>query len=449
MVSIEIDDSLTGLVKSQLQKLGEIRRPEDYFYLTELVNPIQAYWDRMDRIEPETDILQKMNLGTRIHRLAGYWFRDIEGFEYPEAKLDGIWVGIDGVRGKIDFRFGDSVLEIKSKPDPVEDSESIISDYPHDLEQLLFYASISTISTDTHYLVFVHDEQPHPITFFRVKVKDIEPFKNLLRQRIEMLRTALTEEDPASLGRCRYHPQCQYLRKKKCNCEDIDPLDTHLLTEYLEIERDTDMENFLMEKREEVHARFIGIFNPFQLLFPRKWFKEEVLALEGTWERSALRVAQETMLWKAVSDIEEIRTSPSDRLGGRKTGPIPVTFPSTSMKYLESGKEPTVIPYITKVSRVTRVEYTRRPHDIPLAQLAVICGLTNSSKGVIFVQYPDLEDRIIAYVAKFNDVERINVLIDEQIHTIEDALEKEDPNVLPVCMDFMRDLCGDGCLCKN
>lgn len=448
MVSIEINDSLSGLVKSKLENTVEIKRPKDYFYITELVNPQQAYWDRKDRLEPETDIRERLIKGTKLHRIAGYWFKDIEGFDYYEAILDGVWVGIEGVRGKIDFRYGDSIVEIKSKPDHVKDAESVISKYPHDLEQLLFYASISTIKSDLHYLVFIHDEKPHPISVFRIRIKEIEKIKKLLIKRIDMLRGALLSGDPKGLGRCRYFTKCQYLKNKKCDCKNIDPLDTSLLRKYVEIKRDKKMESKLSEKRKEVEFRFSGTLNPYQLLFPRKWYKEEVLGLKGTFKKSVSDEERESMLWKAINDCEKIKVIPSDKkeVCDKK---IPIIFPSNYVKYLESGRDSTTAPYLYKVSKETDKRRAQRPHNIPLSQLAIICGVTNSKKGLIFVMYPNLENRITAYVATFKNLDLINDLIDYQIELIKKVLENEDPSCLPLCESFMRASCGKGCLCQK
>lgn len=445
MVSIERNDSLVGLVKSRLQNISRIKRPEDYFYLTELVNPSQAYWDRKEWIEFPKKIQLKMALGTKLHRLAGFWFKDLDGFDYPEAILDGAWVGIDGVRGKIDFRYGNSILEIKSKSDPIEDYETIIYKYPHDLEQLLFYASISTIPNDIHYLVFIHDESPHPITVFKVKIKDIEPFKNLLRQRIKMLRTALVNNDPTLLGRCRYYRECQYSANEKCNCKNLDPIDTSLIIEHTEIERDKNFESILIKKRKGSNARSLETLNPFQLIYPRKWYKEQILGLKSSWRKSALDEAWGAMLWKAIHDIGITNISKSEELESRKTNPIPIIFPSNYIRYFESGVNSTVVPYIHTVSRSSN---PLRPHKIPLARLAVTCGLTNSSKGVIFVAYRVI-GIIVAYVATFKDIKSINSLIDNQVRIIQKALETENPSLLPPCEGFMQTDCGEGCLCKD
>ena len=98
LVYIERNDSLSGLIKSKLNLNGKITRPKDYFYVTELVNPVQAYWDRIDPIEPTAATKKKMLIGNKLHRMVGSWLEGIEGFNYPEAVIDGVWVGIEGVR---------------------------------------------------------------------------------------------------------------------------------------------------------------------------------------------------------------------------------------------------------------------------------------------------------------------------------------------------------------
>ena len=88
------------------------------------------------------------------------------------------------------------------------------------------------------------------------------------------------------------------------------------------------------------------------------------------------------------------------------------------------------------------------PHQIALGQMAITCAFTGISRGIIFALYPSLGRRLYSYVINFSDLNYIKNVIIEQLEKIENAIKNSDPSGLDHCMNFMRNSCGDGCLCK-
>lgn len=449
-VHIEINDSIAGLVKTKIETgEQEFKLPENYFYLTELVNPIQAYWERTSKIEKPLELRRKLILGNKIHNLAGIWFRNLPNFEVQEAILDGIYVGIEGVRGKIDFRIGDSIIEIKSKPFPVENIQTIFNDYPQDLEQLLFYAALSTKFNKTNYLVFIVDEHPYNLSAFKVEIDDIESIKTLLLTRINLLKNAIDSKNPKILGRCRYKETgCHYLENKICNCDQIEKINIDLLQSKIKISRDINLESELNTVKTNYMNRFKDVLSPFQLLFPRKWYKWAINGDEDKFIKSPLKEADESLLEWAIRNVPEFKISTDFKTEIWSPSELAINISKKFISLQISGEGSITVPYISKVSGMYDIKKIDAPHQIALGQMAVICGFTGIPKGVIFVLYPSLGRRIYSYVINFPDLEYNKNAILEQFEKIENAIENSDTSCLDRCMNFMKRDCGDGCLCK-
>jgi hypothetical protein len=449
-VHIEINDSIAGLVKTKIETDElEFKLPENYFYLTELVNPIQAYWERTSKIEKPLELRRKLILGNKIHNLAGVWFRNLPNFEVQEAILDGIYVGIEGVRGKIDFRIGDSIIEIKSKPFPVEDIQTIFNDYPQDLEQLLFYTALSTKLNKTNYLVFIVDEHPYNLSAFKVEIDDIKSIKTLLNTRINLLNKAIVNKNPEMLGKCRYKETgCHYLDNKICNCEQIEKINIDLLKNNIKISRDIDFESELDTVKTNYMNRFKDVLSPYQLLFPRKWYKWAINGDEDEFIRSPLREADESLLEWAIRNVPEFKIPTDFNTEIWSPSELAINIPKKFVSLHISGEGSITVPYISKVSGMYDIKKIDTPHEIALGQMAITCAFTGIPKGVIFVLYPSLGRRIYSYVINFSDLNYIKNAIIEQFDKIEDAIKNSDPSGLDRCMSFMKNGCGDGCLCK-
>ncbi len=446
--SIESSDSLTGLIKQQVKEKEQTKYPENYFYLTELVNLPQSYWNRTNRIEPERDILLKFAIGNKLHRLAGTWFDGIAGFESPESTINGIWADIPGVKGRIDFRYNESIVEIKSKPEIVSNETQIVDNYIQDLEQLVFYAAISTIKHDIHYLIFIHQEMPHPITAFKVQIKDFQPIKQLIQERITILKQSIEEGNATPLGRCRYYPECQYNRQKQCDCGSSPIMDKGVLIDNVTLTRDFQMEKMLNTEKGGCYAKYCDTISWFQLMYPRKWYKESILGYKDEFEESALLESRKSLLWESITSVKEFKYSQEKKKNYRKTTPITVTIPSNYIKFYKDDGEEVLVPFVYKVSKV-QDKSSMIPHKYHLAQIAIMCALTNSDTGVIFITYPYIDNSIKSYVITFKDIQQINNQIDDRIALLVKSQNEENYEILPKCEEWQIRQCAEGCICKS
>jgi len=448
-VSIENSDALSGIIRDSFDSLGRSAVFPDYFYLTELVNPAQSYWKRklVDTLEIPIPLRRKFAIGNRIGRLVGIWLNSISGSINSEATLDGVYVGIEGIRGRIDFRLNDSIIEIKSKPVHVDNQEMIFSNFPQDLEQLIFYSVLSTQSSRNHFLIFVTDIPPYQPYVYRVTIKDMESARTLLIKRKNDYMRALETEDPSILFQCRYFPSCRVNELGQCTCTAL-PIETgDKLRDLVELERDTEFESKLIFARDNKYQRVQTSISPFSLLFPRKWYLKNIEGIEDRFIKSSQKEADESLLWKAIKMADAL--SPADTPDREWiTEPFMLRVSNNFITYRESGCPDIVIPFISKVSNAYSFKYTQAPHEIHVGTLAIICAYYNIEKGVIFTLYPFSDMKLSAYVVDFSDIARCRDLISKQIEMIHESVTTQNPAILDPCLGFMKRDCDIECLCK-
>jgi hypothetical protein len=209
--------------------------PKDYFFVTDLVNPVYAYWERNVKVPTPFSTQKKLSYGKRIHRISRYWFEKLPGFQFSEASLAGGYVGIDNVSGRIDYFIENSVIEFKTKDTPIPDKNYVLTTFPQDLEQLLIYSAMLYNPSDTHYLIFTEEHgniAERIFRAFKVTINNHEAIKNFTIRRRDDLYQALRSNDPSQLPKCRYFDTgCKFKEKKACNCDNLSPLDAQKTTE--------------------------------------------------------------------------------------------------------------------------------------------------------------------------------------------------------------------------
>ena len=129
------NETLAGGLRSVIPQQRPRTFPDNYFFMTELVNPAEAYYLRLNpSFQTPEELGRKLARGTHLHNLASYWFRNLPDFLVDEGTVDGALVGIEGVRGRIDYLIGDSIVEFKTKDENPVTPQEIIHDYPNDLD---------------------------------------------------------------------------------------------------------------------------------------------------------------------------------------------------------------------------------------------------------------------------------------------------------------------------
>ncbi len=439
---IRVDESLSTLLKQQIKKEKSARFiPSNYFYVTHVINPVKFYWENQRKdISKTDDISRKLFLGKRLERLARAWFRSLPSFCFEEGKLDGIWVNIPGVRGSIDYRIGDSLIEFKTKDELPETGIVVLEKYPQDLEQLAFYSVMHPDFPEENYLVFMNNVPPYQLKAFKIKILDKGVIKKLLLDRISNLRNAIEKKDPSKLGRCRYYETgCEYSLSGACNCKEVEPLSTELLKKSVEISFDEDFTNKIVEAKES-SSSMEGFFSTKDVLAPRKYYLTQHLEKESEWKSDNKREEYLACLGNLIRRLG-LNLNPDDASNVTKLLKEKRMYIARRwLKLKTSTKESReIIPYTIKISGVSDMKFTSKPSGYAIAELAIICASYGRSKGLIFTVFPELDDHIQIYEVVFRDTKDILNEVRKTLDNLEIAVKNNDLSVLEPCPEFMND----------
>jgi len=462
---IETNESLAGLLRKQMKnRIRSEKLPKNYFYLKQLCDPMHTYWSYVSpEIEKSPELARLLNWGKKLHKLSSFWFGNLENFRVCEGKIDGIFVGIPGVRGSIDYMIGESIIELKTKRGKMpENEEEIFSLYPQDIEQLAFYAVIHPENPKIDYLIFLTDSQPYKIKIFKIAIKDLGKIKSLLISRIDKLNEALEKKDPSKLGQCRYYKKrCEFHEKSICSCEELEPQKTDLIRKAIEITIDQEFTNKMQGIIEAKNLPF-DIFTTYNVIAPRKYLEKraglgkigdddedsEIRAKQN--KKAEYRACMESLIRELRINLDISFKEEVKKLSIEPRVLIPYRW--TKLKTSKSSEEE-IVPYSVRVSLSGEKRSLSKPDTYSLAELGIICSSYKKSRGLIFMVYPNFDDFIQVFEVSFNKIEEIS----KEIKSILDNLEKEDTNIgsLPPCPGYvgydgkctlMKNCHSEGCI---
>jgi len=435
--SIIANDSLTGFLKNKCNGNGKLQSsPESYFFLTDLCSPMDSYIKRNFIIEESLESKKRMNTGNKIHRFAESWFQRIGGFESSESILDGVYFGL-AVRGRIDARIGDSIIELKTKDIIPESKEEIIEKYPQDIEQLSFYACIDPTKPQTNYLVFISHENPAKVRAFKVEIKDFNKVKYVLKNRIDELGKAIKKNNPSNLGRCRYCWEgCKLKESGTCQWFNSDRTGCGVL-EFIEISEDQEFGNKVKEAMESWDG-YQDTLSVHNIIAPRRYLCQQVLGEQNDFEEDSDQVRNKDYIKKMAF---ELRRSflPRD-FETPKNNLKEISFSKDGWINLKSSQNPEGenIPFIAYSSLDNREEGLDKPGKYKIAELGIIVSNFNLPKGLIIVYYPKVGEKkykVFEVEYSFND------FFKKKVKEVVDILKSEDITKLkqlPECPWFFH-----------
>ena len=442
---ISQNESLCSLLeKTMNQELIGKTFPSNYYYLTEITNPMGAYYARKHSdVKKPKELARRLSVGNHLHYIASFWFRNVDGFITDEATLDSIWVGIHGIRGRLDYRIGESIIEFKTKPKIPENENDIFTMFPQDLEQLLFYSVIHPHKPKVNYLVFMEDSKPYTIRAFKVIIKDINPLKDIIKRRIDLLNKALHEGNPNILGRCRYHNSgCHFNQENICDCNTLDDIDMGLIEKNINLEYDPLFTNKLNDAREKSGVSETFSLSVYNIIAPRKYYIQEIMGIQSEYEEAY--PGYKSCLWQCINNIKSefkigLNRGEVKELYDSKSD-IRVRLSSQGIKLISSANpEGRITPYILKVSREQNIDRTKYPHEYYLAELGIMCSMYGIDKGLIFVVYPELNKLVRAFEVNFKNTNEIKKEVISRIDGAQKIKNIEDIRSLPPCPQFMND----------
>lgn len=389
---IDLDESLSGFLKNRSKEMPKsLGSPTKYFFISSLCDPMNDFIKKkLPKQEISLDSIKRKTRGNKLHAFAKEWFNKMSGYESFESILDGIYFGLPVV-GRIDAKINDSIVELKTKEKIPETAEEIIEMHPGDIEQLCFYAVIDPTKPIKNYLIYLSHGKPLQFKAFEIKINNHNNIKGILKKRMDDLRWALENNDPSSLGCCRYcwdscslkrDKICEWYKSQKKECEIID---------YIEITENISFAQKFKEAMDLWSDNFQNLF-VYNILFPRKYFHQKILGLEDPFEESAESLKNKDYIKKLVFDLKKSYDS--------KSIEIPKPFfseiffsPNNWINYKSSSNQKgDLIPFIACISNQDSESALSSPCQYRLAELGIITSIFNKSQGLIFIYYPKIGD---------------------------------------------------------
>jgi len=446
--SVSSNLSLSSIIEQTVKSLSDSSpAPSSYYFLTDLTNPQQKFWKIIAPHVKKSDALtKKLIMGNKLQTKFSNWCRLLPGFQIEEGLLDGAYVGIPRVKGRVDYIINNMIVELKTKEKIPESVNEVFEMYPNDLEQLVFYSALHPNNPEKNILLFMHDKSPFSIKVFEVITKNFDAIKSMIKERIKLLDEALsssTKEKPfEKLGKCRYHIHgCEFHNAGVCRCDRISPIDLSKLKGAIEIQQSDEFKKKLEEKIKEFeNSSSIKIY-PNNIIAPRQQFMTNVLEIErsdfeGMSDKFVFRTCLSSAIYK--SKLNQFAPEEKEKLQENlfdKRFSVPFSWlrlPSSSAP----GNE-VILPYIVTVN-MTNSNYGR-PSSYHIAELGIICASYDVNKGVILTMFPKLNKLVNAFEISYKqgEIKRTQDMIRNVINEIESAQKEEHLSMLHICPDFM------------
>jgi len=442
--------SLSSTIERTIKLLNESTpAPNSYYFLTDLTNPQQKYWKIIaPHVKKSNTLTKKLIMGNKLQAKFSNWCRLLPDLQVEEGLLDGAYVGIPRVKGKVDYIINNMIVELKTKEKIPESIDEVFEKYPNDLEQLVFYSALHPNNPEKNILLFMQDKKPHTMKAFEIITKDFDVIKSLIMERIKLLdesvRSGTAVEKPfTKLGQCRYHIHgCEFHEAGVCRCDKISPIDLSRLKKAIDITVSDEFKRKLDEKaREFADASSTKIY-PNNIIAPRKHFITNILELEkpsfeGMDEKFIFRTCLSTAIYKSnlakFTPEEKIKLQEKN-FDNRFSIPFNwLRLPSSS----NPGNEIS-LPYITTVN-LSDTNYGK-PSLYHIAELGVICAGYGISKGVILTIFPKKNKTVNAFEVNYKsgEIKNMQDTIRSVINEIESAQKEEHLSMLHACPDFMN-----------
>ena len=89
--SVTQNESVAGGLRKSIAKQKAKGFPKTHFFMTELTNPVEAFYHRNNpKFQTSTDLARKLAWGSTLHNLASYWFRKHDDFIVCESTIDKV-----------------------------------------------------------------------------------------------------------------------------------------------------------------------------------------------------------------------------------------------------------------------------------------------------------------------------------------------------------------------
>jgi len=412
--------------------------------VTDLINPIHAYYDiKNQKIENPIELDKKYNYGKFIEEKVRIILSREPGYAVSQGYVDGSKVGMPDVKGKIDFRLEDTIIEFKTSEYDIPDVGQLINKNPQDLEQLLLYVLFTGRTKMDHILLYLTGRYPNLVPRqFKVKIKDKEELLSYFKARYENLKKGIEDNNPDGLGRCRYYKgMCKFEDKQICKCDAESIIDIREMQESILL---CPVSGDIGDKiaNENLFGKYDKSMALWDIFTPRRWFLKTSNPYDyQEWDETGKNN------YSIKNEIER-RFVDKNLL---KYGKLSHDTPQVKDQLLyEPGteKEQKKYPFLVKVRDCVLTGPLPKSY---LAQLGLQCSLSNTNKGYIFV-FASKDNVSILYEISF---EKLGNVRSKALEIIENAIKSINKKIgeqpRPICPTFIfnEKPCLTNCICFN
>ena len=450
-ISIRFEDSSRDEVHKQTSNTAS-RRTGKQIRVTDLVNPMQWFYEVSGTpIDDPPELRKKFDYGNAMERKVTSILSDESGFIHlaEQGRTSGSNCGMDRVKGRIDFRIGNSIIEFKTADDKIADVESLLRNHPHNLEQLLLYVLFSGRERYEHKLLFLTGQYPNLIPVeFKVKITDRQKLVEYFAKRLEKMSLAVENKNPSGLGKCRYHGSlCKFDKSKVCDCEneseiDIDPIRESIRVQLIKGDLDSKLSNPNIAE-----AHYIGIWDLFS---PRQWIVRESNPLELSGYEDSDKLQLYNLRKRIESRLVEDKVITRNEFADPDIE-ISEHYYSFSTSNAREGSEKDMLdtPVLIRITDRDSKEMKGKINKVYAAQVGVISSLLDKNVGYIFIYYIKSDNGILIEI-RVNNPKKIKERIREIIEDMKKSLVTRTVSEnLPTCPTFIyRNCTSINCLCK-
>ena len=426
---ITLREDIAGRLLNLHNLKEEIKVPKDYFFITDITAPADMLISKKFKKKKSQELKNILSQGSKIHTIVQNWLRQHKDYLGSEGILDGCLIGIP-VRGRIDGRINESIVEIKSIKDLPKTSEEILENYPQYLEQVAFYSVIDPLQPKENYLVFITQQHPYLIKTFKVSILNLDSIRNTLKKRIHTINEILNgKKDASALGKCRYcYPEkCEVKNDGNCHLFDIKPLVCEI-KESIKIEEDLEFTSEL-ENLKKKFGESYNLFSSFELLCPRKSCLKELYNLPEEFNNSACKTYFGDLIYRLRKKEKSLEKQEKSKLEEFELNKYNWFNDVNSI-----NKEGKHVPFVRAVTNSRDFD---KPSDYKIAEIGLYLMAYGLTKGMVFCYYPKKE-QIKVFEITFNFEGSYMSKLKE---TIEKLKNPKDYSSLPKCPDYMCSNC--------
>lgn len=451
-VSVKADEETSASLSGVMKAAVEGRLPV-WYGVTDLVNPARKYYEsRFPEIPDDPELMAKFRHGNAIHDLAYAWFRGLPGTVFREVEVTGDGIGITGLKGRLDFSLSSSIVEFKTTTHEIYTGDDVLGKNPQDLEQLVTYALLTSRTGEHHYLVYHSEDYENSFRVFDVNIGGKDQLEGMLKDRMNMLRTAMDHDETGTLGRCRYYDfGCKFQAAGVCGCSGLEPLSTDVLRENVNISRNRELETELSEQKKRTSFMRNDSYSLWDLLTPRKAYLRKVMQIEGGEEMDSDTGEIIRHSGNAVFNSPYYAERREMLFKGYSLGYA--TMISVGNPGQEPGSDMPASRIYPSTVRINRNDPAKLTADTLspyyLLRLSMICAISGSDTGYLLVGFNIARDQLKCFRVSFRNLGEIRSRMEGRLEELKEAFETEESGRLPECPSFLVDSCGQGCLCRR